>query len=333
MKLFYWNAVAVVILLTAGCAGSPPAEHEAAVDLFPDHRFMTAEAVGDTEGEAKRAAMADLAAIFESRVYARTIQQATSWMEEGLPEQFDRQVEQTVHIHTDVQLQGARIGRVWSNEPAGGFRAIAVLDRRQSASRWQRELAKIHLTIEGQKAALDAVNGRLSRLAALNHITALMLRQAAIESRLNVLGQPVSSGADDRADIIVEHQRLVHDVALFIQLQGDPALPFTQRLGAQLSGDGYTLTPYRDDAAGLITGTIDLQPLNLGNPKVHFIRAVADVQLVDMDTGTQMAAFNENLRKGHVDEAEAARRSVDGLAVQVAVKLARALGTLGVTVK
>ena len=317
MKPLSWRAIAVLVLLAAGCAGSPPADEEAALEAFPENRFLIAEAAGDTEGEAKRAAMAELAAIFESRVYARTLQQATSWMGAGLPEQFDRQVEQTVHIHTDVQLQGARIGRVWPDEATGGVRALAVLDRRQSASRWQQELAEILLAIEGQKAALDAIKGRLSRLAALNHITALMVRQAAIESRLSVLGRPVMPGADDHTDIIVERERLVHDIALFIQLEGNPALPFTRRLNAQLSNEGYTLTPYRDEAAGLITGAIQVQPLNLGNPQVHFIRALADVQLVDTDTDTQMAAFDESLRKGHVDEGEAARRSVDGLAIQV----------------
>jgi hypothetical protein len=123
---------------------------------------------------------------------------------------------------------------------------------------------------------------------------------------------------------------MARDVSLFIQLDGNPAPPFTRRLNALLSGDGYTLTPYRDEAAGLITGTIRVQPLDLGNPDVRFIRAMADVQLVDMDTDTQVAAFDESVRKGHVDEGEAARRSVEGVAAQVAQKLARALNTLGV---
>jgi hypothetical protein len=274
--------------------------------------------------------MAELAAIFESRVYARTVQQATAWMGEGLPEQFDKQVEQTVRIHTDVQLTGARIGRVRPDDAVGGFRALAVLDRRQAVSRWQRELAETQMTIEGQVEALAGVKGRLSRLAALNRITALMVRQSAIESRLSVLGRPVAPGLDDRADIIVQRERMARDVSLFIQLDGNPAPPFTRRLNALLSGDGYTLTPYRDEAAGLITGTIRVQPLDLGNPDVRFIRAMADVQLVDMDTDTQVAAFDESVRKGHVDEGEAARRSVEGVAAQVAQKLARALNTLGV---
>ena len=106
---------------------------------------------------------------------------------------------------------------------------------------------------------------------------------------------------------------------------------FTRRLNALLSDDGYTLTPYRDEAAGLITGTIHVQPLDLGNPDVHFIRAVADVQLLDTDTDVQIAAFDESVRKGHVDEGEAARRSVEGVAAQVAQKLARALSTLGLS--
>ncbi|MCD6271590.1 MAG: hypothetical protein J7K30_01800, partial [Deltaproteobacteria bacterium] len=178
--------------------------------------------------------------------------------------------------------------------------------------------------------ALDSVQGRLSRLAALNHITALMVRQAAIESRLSVLGRPATPGVDDRSDIIVQRERLAREVSLFIHMEGNPAPTFTRRLNAMLSGEGYTLTPYRDEAAGLITGTISIQPLDLGNPDVRFIRAMADVQLVDMDTNARIAAFDESLRKGHVDEGEAARRSVNGVAEQVAEKLVRALDTLGV---
>lgn len=330
MKRLHWMVLTLVMLVAAGCAGPKPADDKPAADRFPDTRFLTAEAAGATEGEAKRAAMAELAAIFESRVYARTVQQATSWMGEGLPEQFDKQVDQTVRIQTDVQLQGARIGSVWRDDANGRFRALAVLDRRQAASRWQRELAETQMTIDGQVEGLGGVKGRLSRLSALNRITALMVRQAAIESRLSVLGRPATPGLDDRSDIIAQRERLSREVSLFIQLEGNPAPPFTRRLNALLAGDGYTITPYRDEAAGLITGTISVQPLDLGNPDVHFIRAMADIQLVDMDTDTQIAAFYESVRKGHVDEGEAARRSVEGAAAQVARKLVRALGTLGV---
>lgn len=332
MKRIHWVTIALLVLVAAGCAGSKFSDEKSTADSFPDNRFLTAEAVGDTEGEAKRAAMAELAAIFESRVYARTLQQATSWMGEGLPEQFDKQVEQTVRIHTDVQLKGARIGRVWPDEAAGGVRAIAVLDRRQAASRWQRELAETQMAVDGRVEALGAVHGRLSRLAAMNHITALMVRQAAIESRLSVLGRLVTFGVDNRSDIIVQRERLASEISLFIQMEGNQAQPFTRRLNAVLSSDGYTFTPYRDKAAGLITGTISMQSLDLGNPDIRFIRAMADVQLVDMDTNAQIVVFDESLRKGHVDEGEAARRSVNGVAEQVAEKLVRALGTLGVPV-
>ncbi len=206
-----------------------------------------------------------------------------------------------------------------------------MLNRRQAASRWQRELAETRMAIDGQEVALAAVDGRLSRLAALNRITALMVREAAIESRLSVLGRPVTPGVDEPSDIIAQREQLAREVSLFIQMEGNPSPPFTRRLNALLSGDGYALTPYRDEAAGLITGTIRVQPLDLGNPDVHFIRAIADIQLLDVDTDTQIAAFDESVRKGHVDEGEAARRSVEGVAAQVAKKLVRALGTLGVT--
>jgi hypothetical protein len=44
----------------------------------------------------------------------------------------------------------------------------------------------------------------------------------------------------------------------------------------------------------------------------------------------QIAAFDESVRKAHVDEGEAARRAVEGVAEQVANKLVHALNTLGV---
>ena len=54
------------------------------------------------------------------------------------------------------------------------------------------------------------------------------------------------------------------------------------------------------------------------------------MQLVDMDADVQIATFDEGVRKGHVDEGEAARRAVEGVAEQVARKLVRAFNTLGV---
>lgn len=329
MKRLHSLAVTLALLAVAGCAASTPVDEQAGSEHFPADRFLTAEAAGSSEAEAKRAALAELAAIFEARVHARTVQQATSWTGEGLPEQFERQVEQSVRIQTQVQLQGARIGRVWPDEAVGGFRALAVLDRRQAAGRWQRELAQTQLVIDSQVAALETVDGRLSRLAALNRITALMVREAVLESRLSVLGRPVTPAVDDRSDIIAQRERLAREIALFVQLDGNPAAPFTRRLKALLAGDGYQLTPYRELAAGLITGNVSVRPLDLGNPEVHFIRATAAVTLVDMDTEAQLAAFDESLRKGHIDEGEAARQSVEGVAALVAGRLARALGTLG----
>ena len=331
MKRRKWLVMGLLVLLALGCATSPPADEAMVDDDYPAERFLRAEAVGITEAEAKRAAMAELAAIFDARVYARTLQQATSWMEAGLGEQFDRQVEQTVHIQTEVQLEGARIGRIWPDDSVGGYRALAVLDRMQAASRWQRELSEARMILDGQVQALDAVKGRLSRLAALNRVTASLVRQAVIESRLSVLNRPALPAVDDYTALIAERERLASTIALFIQLEGNPAPPFVRRLNAQLVADGYLLTPYRDLAAGLITGTISVQPLDLGNPQVRFIRAMADIQLVDVDTDTPIAAFDESLRKGHVDEGEAARRAVAGLAEATALKLARALGTLGLS--
>jgi len=332
-KRLCFMAMNLAMAFVVACAGSTDRGQQDTLESFPQSRFLTADGFGETEVEAKRAAMADLAAVFEATVYAQTIQRAESWLADGLTERFDKQVAQTVHIQTNVLLKGARIGRIRKDEGGGGFRALAVLDRQQAASQWQREKETIEAAIEGQVVALRTTEGRLSRLTVLNRLAELMVRQAVIESRLSVLGYPTVSDIDAYAELMLERQQLAHDVVLWLQFEGQQARPFRRRVIALLSDGGYAIAPEREDAVGLITGYIDQQPLDLGNPGVYFVRAVADVLLVDMDTGKPIASFDENLRKGNMNADEAARRAVEALADQVADNLMRALGTSSVGAK
>jgi hypothetical protein len=332
-KRLCFIAINLAISVIVACAGSTGIDAEDAVEQFPESRFLTADGLGETEAEAKRAAMAELAAVFETTVYAQTIQRAESWLADDLPERFDKQVAQTVHLQTNVLLKGARIGRIQKDADGGGFRALAVLDRRQAASQWQREMEAIEAAIDGQVAVLRTTEGRLSRLTVLNRLAESMVRQAVIESRLSVLGYPSLSAIDDYADFLLERRQLAHDVVLWVQIEGQQERSFKRRVIALLSDGGYAIAPKREAAVGLITGYLDLQSLDLGNPDVYFVRAVADVLLVDMDTGNPIASFDENQRKGHVNADEAARRAVAALAGQVADKLMHSLGTVGVGAK
>ncbi|MDA8139849.1 MAG: hypothetical protein M0036_14460 [Desulfobacteraceae bacterium] len=330
MKPIMTILAVILSVVIFACAGSKPRPEEAQTQTYDAKKYLTAEASGPTQGEAKRAAMAALAGIFHSRVRAETQTRANSYITEAKDEQFEKQVDQLIQVETDVQLEGAQIGWVHPDKEAGGFSALAVLDRDQAAGRWRRELERIESELDAGTSALPAVKGRLPRLIALNRLAALMGQMALTESRLSVLGRPAMPYDTDLTAILTERQQLLQQATFFLQINGEVADLFSHRLGALITAQGYLLAKSADQAAGLITGKLYFQPLALDNPDAKFVRALADLSIVDQDTGSEIAAFSENVRKGHMDENEARRRGIDQLAQQAADKIAQAMGSLGV---
>lgn len=323
--------VIALIVFMFGCAGNQARKEGSQAETFDAKKYLAAEASGATQGEAKRAAMADLAAIFHSRVRAETQSRANSYVTAEEDEQFEKQVDQLVQIETDVQLQGAQIGWVRPDETVGGFHALAVLDRDQAAGRWRRDLERIEADMAADMDALRNLRGRLPRLIKVNRLADLMGRMAITESRLSVLGRPAMPYDNDLTAILAERQTLIQNAAFFMQIEGEAAELFSHRLGALMTNQGYRLAATADQAAGLISGKVWFQPLALDNPDVRFVRALADLAIIDLDTRSEVAAFSENIRKGHMDENEARRRAVDRLARQAAAKIADALGAMGVS--
>lgn len=317
------------LLLMMACAGDKARQEAQQKPEFDPDLYLTAQGEGQTEGGAKRDAMASLAAVFQSRVQAESEARAQSIVLDQDDEQFEKQVSQMVRVETDVRLEGARIGWVEANEDGGGYRALAVLDRRQAARRWGNELVRIAMELDAGQLGLETTKGRLPRLAALNRMAALMAEMAVIESRLSVLGRPATPADKDLSAILAERSQLRSAAGIYIDIQGPEADTFTHRVGANLTSVGFTLSENMDQAAGLIMGKIKFQPLDLRDPQVVFVRALADVKTVDLDTGAALAAFSENIRKGHVDEGEARRMALEALADKVTQRIIRTMGSLG----
>jgi hypothetical protein len=312
------------------CAGGAVKKEEEAAQAatFDAQKYLTADAVGPTDGEAKRSALAALAAIFNARVRAETQATATSYVGGDAGEQFEKQVAQMVQVQTDVQLQGAQIGWV-RPEAGGGYRALAVLNRDQAAGRWRNELARLQAELDAGLTGLATLEGRLPRLAALNRLAATMAAMAVTETRLSVLGRPAMPVDTDYAAVLAERSQLINGACFFIQMDGESAGHFTHRLDALLTAQGYRLCNSVEQAAGLIRGEVWIQPLALDNRNARFVRALADVTLIDQDTGGRIAAFSENARKGHMDENEALRLAIEQLAQTTAARIQEALGTIG----
>lgn len=317
----------LLVLLAAGCGGpstAPVTEEQA---LFPKARFLQTEGYGKTPMEARRQALAELSAVFESRVSSHTISIARSSLGPDNVEQFEKTIESNIRIVSSVRLKGAIIGKVWQDKTTGLYHALAVLDRMDAGRDWTGELEILDNRVQAETAMLATLKGRLPRMASLNRIMSLFLEHHAIESRLMVIDYPSVSNLDiDMSQMMSDLVAIRSELKFYIDITGEHGETAGNILSQTLTQNGIFITRSKERANALITGRIDVFPLNLNNPEILFVRAVGDVQVFEIGSRAVFTKINENIRKGHVDPDEAVHKAVMAISQIIADRLVSALG-------
>jgi hypothetical protein len=103
------NMWVVLVLAATGCAGQAQKSTPEKVNRFPEERFLTATASGATEMEAKNRALAELAQVFESRVYSETSSRSHSLIGATAQEQFEKEVDSFFRIHSSIELRAPEL--------------------------------------------------------------------------------------------------------------------------------------------------------------------------------------------------------------------------------
>ncbi len=329
------TGVLILILFCLGCATSPSPEQAAGPD-FPNQDYLTAMGSGKTQVDARRQAMAELSGIFESRVSSRFSSSSRSVSMEGGDggngggngeEVFEKETASGIRIDSDIRIQGARIGKFWKDEKTGVFHALAVLDRVKAGRVWASQVSSIDNEIRAEARALEGMQGRLARMAALNRIMGLSTRREVLESRLEVIDYPIEAltGVDLGA-VAGERLALKSGLRVYIEIQGDNGDRAGELISRALSREGIVLVRVPGEANAHILGRIDISRLDLGNPNALFVRARGNVRIFDDQPQTIFAQVNENIRKGHKDIEEARHRAVDSLSAALSDGLLAALG-------
>ncbi len=315
-------------LLATGCGSpdkKPPVEKPA---NFPEARYLTAQGSGATAMEARRQALAALSGIFESRVQSETTTFALSAIGPNNTELFEKTVESKIAIISAVELKGAKIGRAWESAGPLPYHALAVIDRMQAARDWATELETVAARTLAQVKTLGQTQGRFQRMVILNRIISGVLHQQALESRLRVLNYPARAGSEvDVEAIAAELVALRSQLRFFINFSGDWSSLALEQVSGTLTASGFLLGDDRNTADALIIGVVKISPLELNNPRAAFVRATATARLIETGTDAVVATFSENVRKGHVDQSEAARKAALHVSRTLAKKLVAAIGS------
>ena len=109
-------------------------------NVYPAGRYMNGIGTGRSEEMAKRAALANLASVFKTKIQSvLIIYESESSSQQG--SSLYSATRQTIRATTDKELQGAWIAETWSGN--GVFYAVALLDRQKAAATIAAEIQGI----------------------------------------------------------------------------------------------------------------------------------------------------------------------------------------------
>ncbi|MBW1892135.1 MAG: LPP20 family lipoprotein [Deltaproteobacteria bacterium] len=318
----------VSLFCTIGCATSDSdvAEPKKTID-FSSERYLTATGIGQTDAEARRMAKAEMSAIFESKIESQIDSSVKLITDLEENEDVKKKTEANIKIKSSVQLQGVEIKQNWYDEKSRLYYAKAVLDKYMAREQWSDRLTNLESDVDAKFERLAKTKSLLLRLESLKRLYNLMIEKETIINRLRVIGFPAISLPEYNAGSTME---MVMDIKtkmlIHIDVNGHQAKEVVGKISESLTEKGYKLTPSKQNADVLITGTVKTEPVILDNAEWEFSRATVSITVSDQPSNSEVIKINKNVRKGHINYSEASRKAAISAAQKVSEEIVEYFG-------
>jgi hypothetical protein len=285
---------------------------------FSESTHLIARGYGQTSPEAIRRAKAELSNIFESRIESdvSSVTRATTDTLKG--DALYKNVQSKIRIASSVELEGVEVGPV--TKDGREYVADVALNRERAAQKWQNDLARISARIDVEENAARTSPGKLMKLKHLNSAMGLFLDREALISRLRVIDRP-ADGANPKAfeHLVASLQETKTHFRFSLNGNSQHAQTLTHKLAKKLTEAGF-LVGERDSDVTLKV-TVALSQVKNNDPNFKFMRATADVAIIDPSTGKMVGNINENQREGHLTYEEAGVKALSKLSDKLSRKI------------
>jgi hypothetical protein len=318
MRLRYLIVVAMVVLYgCAGAQGTPEAAKEAG---YPQSGYMTATGLGQSEGEARNQAVAELSRVFESRVSSDTLDRVRLVAGSTGEEYSEQRIDSRIRVMSGVELKGVEVVKAWRQN--GTHYALAVLERHKARDNWLREMRDLDRRIEGRVEALSSIESRLLRYKALQKISAVWIEREVIVSRLRVLGFDEGSPAGyDMRDVFRQLSETKAGMLLYVTVAGIHGGTVRERISEELGRAGFVLASSRRTADVLVEGKVEVRPVELGGSDLKYARAVVSLAVSDANAGVSAGEVTEDKRGAHLFYPQAVEKALDKVLNSVSMEL------------
>jgi hypothetical protein len=320
------------LLLAASCStsgsrgeGGGPARPVLAANLPPE-RYLSAVGVGDTAAGAEKAAAAELAKIFESRIR----------VEDVLVERYTELMSGksgTISGRTDgfrdTSVTSAQTLYNIKYTPAvtdskGLVTVVAYMDRRETAAVYMDKIRANSARVKFLAAEAGKAAEPVGKFAMLDAAAAIGINNRVLVDQLSTISQAARGAVDlgyDQDALQKEAAAAAKAVGFAVRINGDRDGMVAKMCEETLTDMGFTVS---GTPALAVEGVFAIEGAEVGRSDMKFVRYDLSLSVRD-SAGAAFVTLVEKGREGHVSASEAAARALRTVRERLQPELRRKL--------
>lgn len=293
---------------------------------YPHKTYLCGVGMGPERPLAESGAYAALSRIFVARVDSASKDFMGAYTSSGSVPLETQSSEALTKISTDKIFSGVRIPEVWTDDE-GTVYALACLERAKTSAILKEEIA-----LKDDKAGRHLKNAtrvdKAQRVAELSKALSTLVERAALNAELRIvdLRGVGAAGQYSHADVIAAFEAALDALKVGVLADGPHDSEFRTSLIAGLKKRGYTVLENGSDPGLdiLLRAKISVEDGGKGSgkaAKIHFARAVIEIEVTNVQAKKVIGAFTETRKDGSRNFPEAARQAVRRLVKKITMKV------------
>jgi len=306
--------------VTSGCAWmfgkGKPTWVDGRTSDYPPAQYLTGVGRAENRRSAEDQAYAAVARIFKAEVAAQARDQESYEVVENDDIANTKRrltIDSVTHVSTEKVLENVSIIDNWYDSDRELHFALAVMNRSQAEASLMDKVLALDQAITAEITEARQATNKLVKVRALRKAGRNMILREAYNTDLRVI-RPSGQGTPSayRANELFREleQFLATNLVIAVQVSGDQAELAQRALIEGLLREGlYVATKAgevdADSPELLVSGTVRLLPIDVGDPQFTYVRWCGDFKVVDFTTRQVAGTVARGGREGHLTKREA----------------------------
>jgi hypothetical protein len=288
---------------------------------YPSAQYLTGVGRAENRRSAEDQAYAAVARIFKAEVAAQARDQESYEVIENDDIANTKRrltIDSVTRVSTEKVLENVSIIDNWYDSDHELHFALAAMNRSQAEASLMDKVVALDQAITAEITEAGQATNKLVKVRALRKAGRNMILREAYNTDLRVIrlsGQGTPSAY--RANELFREldQFLATNLVIAVQVSGDQAELAQHALIEGLLREGlHVATKAGEDDADsfelLVSGTVRLLPIDVGDPQFTYVRWCGDFKVVDLATRQVVGTVARGGREGHLTKREATAKAL-----------------------